>query len=810
MRTLVFAACLALAGCGGSGSNNEASSPVSSPSSSAPSSVSSSSASDSSSSASSSPSGVSSLSSSSRSSVSSGGPSSSSSSSSSSVSSSSVASSSSQSSEANVSGLDSRPNNTSCLAGESPSAEYGVALQRVYGNLSFNEPVDMRMAPGDSRVWYLAEQSGRIFRFANEQNVSERVLFADLRAQVNDNANEAGLLSFAFHPQFASNGEVYVFYQTDEAGAGGCCDSVLSRFTTDNTGQLDLESEQALIRYSAPYRSKNHFGGRVGFGRDGYLYLSIGDGGSSGDPDNRAQNTANLWGSMIRIDVDTGTPYGIPSDNPFAAQADFLCDSDTQMIQKQAAGGSCPELYAWGLRNPWRWSFDRATDALWLADVGQGSWEEVNIIQRGGNYGWRIREGEHCYNPSSGCQTAGLIDPVAEQAQPGFQSITGGFRYRGTAVDSLRGKYVYGDFVTRPLHALKENDSGGWEPEVLIADTGHNIASFAEDANGELYILSFGGGIYQLVQSSEPGEFSNAPESLLSDTGCVQPSNPQQPANGLIPYAVAAPFWSDGAHKQRWLALPDGQRLTVAANQDWAVPAGSVLMKNFYLNDELIETRLLKHHSDNVWAGYTYAWNDSGTDAELVEGGAVMPRQGQPWIYPSGSDCMQCHTEAAGRALGLETAQLNSVLRYPSSGREGHQITTLKTIGALSGTTTDVTLADPADQSTPVSERARAYLHTNCAQCHQPGGGTNVDIDLRWQTDFTNTRLCNVPPQNGTMGLDGAMRLVPANSDLSALVLRMALRDHAEQMPPVGSNMVDAEGEALLREWIDAMPGCEG
>ncbi|MCP8898457.1 PQQ-dependent sugar dehydrogenase [Gilvimarinus xylanilyticus] len=827
MRILTVAVCLLVAGCGGSGGNGgngvSSSVPQSSEVSSQQSQSSLSSASSESSQMASSDASVSSSTSSSslqssessRSSVSTSASSVFSSSqassdqpqSSSSSSSFSSAETSSSTSSEPVAGLSARPSNTSCLAGESPQPEYGVELQRVYGDLSFSQPVDMRLPPDDSTSWYLAEQSGRILRFANQPNVDQASVFADLRNQVNNSANEAGLLSFAFHPQFASNGEVYVFYQTDEPG-GGCCDSLLSRFSTDGSGSLDLASEQVLIRFTAPYRSKNHFGGRVGFGDDGYLYLSIGDGGSAGDPDNRAQNTANLWGSMIRIDVNGGSPYAIPNSNPFADQSGFLCNTDTQMLQKASAGGDCPEVYAWGLRNPWRWSFDRATGELWLADVGQGNWEEINKIQRGGNYGWRLREGAHCYNPANNCDTGGLIDPVAEEPQPDFQSITGGFRYRGSAIASLQGKYVYGDFVTGPLHALKANDAGGWDQEVLMANTGQNIASFAEDHNGELYMLSFSGGIFQLVESDQSAGVINAPAAQLSDTGCVDAANPRLPAPGLIPYSVNAPFWSDGAQKKRWMALPDNKNLNVSANQDWTVPPGSVLVKNFYLSDQLIETRLLKHHTDGVWAGYTYAWNEAGTDAGLVEGGAVRQRQGQDWIYPSGSDCMQCHTEAAGRALGLETVQLNSNVLYPSSGIEGHQVTTLKSIGALSGSTTDAKLADPADQNALLQDRARAYLHTNCAQCHQPGGGTNVDMDLRWHTSFADMQLCNRPPQNGDMGLSDATLLKPGDSDSSILVSRMALRDHAQQMPPVGSNQIDTQGKILLSAWIDSLSRC--
>lgn len=720
----------------------------------------------------------------------------------------------SESSSSVASGLDERPSNTQCLAGELPTGSSEVALERVYSNLSFERPVAMRQAPGDNSRWFVLEQAGRVRTFSNETDVTQTEVFADLRERVDDssNAGESGLLSMAFHPEFAQNREVFLYYQVSEDTTppieDDCCVSQLVRYQTNAEGTaLDTDSAEVLLRFTAPYSSKNHFGGRLGFDDQGYLYLSIGDGGGAGDPDERAQNTANLWGSMIRIDVDAGSPYAIPTDNPFAGQADFLCDSDSQMQQKQAAGGQCPELYAWGLRNPWRWSFDPDTGALWLADVGQGSWEEVNRIERGGNYGWDIREGAHCYNASS-CDTSGLIDPVAEVPQPEFRSITGGVVYRGGAIPSLEGKYLFGDYVTGPLYALSDSDPDreGLEIERLDESTGLNIASFTTDSSGEVYVLDYGGGIYQLVPGTD-GDGNDGPPDRLSETGCVQPNAPREPAEGLIPYRVNAPFWSDGANKRRWLALPDGTNIGVDANGDWRLPAGSVIMKHFYLQEALIETRLFMHHTDGRWAGYSYAWNREGTDAERVRGGLEQERQGQVWIYPSGNECLQCHTRAAGRTLGLETAQLNGDLTYPSTGRTANQIDTLSAIGVLSARPDDAPLPDPyANLSAEsLTQQARAYLHTNCSQCHRPGGPPNLDMDLRYHTALSEMNLCNVAPQNGGTNDPDARRLVPGDADASILVSRMSVRDHADQMPPIGSNQVDGEGEVLLWEWINGL-----
>lgn len=716
--------------------------------------------------------------------------------------------------DSQVSGLDERPSNTTCLAGEKPSGDSGVALERAFPDLSFTHPVALLQPPEDNSQWYLLEQAGRIWVFDNDDEVSDARVFADLRERVDDssNAGESGLLSMAFHPDYAETREVFLFYQVSEDTTppiqDDCCVSQLVRYRVNDSGTgLEPGSAEVLLSFTAPYSSKNHFGGHLAFDDRGYLYLSIGDGGGAGDPDNRAQNTANVWGSMIRLDVDNGSPYAIPGDNPFADQASFLCDSDQAMAQKQASGGQCPELYAWGLRNPWRWSFDRATGELWLADVGQAEWEEINRIQRGGNYGWNIREGAHCYNAST-CETAGLIDPVAELPQPYYRSITGGVVYRGSELPSLVGKYLFGDYVTGRLDTLADDSGTGElrETEPLIESTGLNIASFAQDREGEVYVLDYNGSIHRLV--AEEGGEDTGPARWLSETGCVEPDDPRTPAEGLIPYRVNAPFWSDGAAKQRWMALPDAGQITLDADRGWQLPAGSVVLKNFHLQDALIETRLFMHHTDGQWAGYTYAWNPEGTDAKRIDGGQVAEREGQQWIYPSASECLQCHTQAAGRTLGLETAQLNSDLTYPSTGRTADQLDTLLAIGVLAaepGTGPSAQpLADPyADLGgEAVADQARAYLHTNCAQCHRPDGPTNLDMDLRATTPLPEMHLCEVPVQNG----DGdARRLVPGDADASALVSRMALRDHADQMPPIGSAQVDRDGQALLREWINGL-----
>jgi len=297
-----------------------------------------------------------------------------------------------------------------------------------------------------------------------------------------------GLLGMAFHPDFANNGEVFLSYT--QAGPV----SYVSRFFSLDGGiTLDSSSEQPLI--VMPQDFGNHNGGNIAFGPDGFLYIGFGDGGSANDPNNRAQDNSNLLGAMIRIDVDAGVPYGIPPDNPFVGSP--LCSQGF-------GAGQCPEIHAFGLRNPWRWSFDSQNGDLWLGDVGQGAWEEVDIIVAGGNYGWRLREGAHC-NPNRNdpnCNSNVLIDPVAEYDHTVGRSITGGYVYRGNAIANLSGSYVYADFGSGRIFRAFASGQGNFDSEELL-DTGFAISSFAQDDDGELYFLDYGaGGIHRIVDAN--------------------------------------------------------------------------------------------------------------------------------------------------------------------------------------------------------------------------------------------------------------------------------------------------------------------
>jgi uncharacterized repeat protein (TIGR03806 family) len=396
---------------------------------------------------------------------------------------------------------------------------------------------------------------------------------------------------------------------------------------------------------------------------------------------------------------------------------------------------------------------------------------------------------------------------VAQYSHSVGQSITGGYVYRGTAIPALAGRYVFGDFVSGRIWQI----AGETAPTVTVTsgfDSGLSIASFAQGSDGELYIVNYGGTLYHLRDNTSGG---GTVPSQLSATGCVDPADATHPASGLVPFAPNAPFWSDSAVKDRYLALPNGTTMSVRSDGDFDFPNGTVLMKHFRLGGKLIETRLFMRHTDGVWAGYSYAWNAQGTDATRVIGGKTTMISGQNWVYPSEAQCLSCHTAAAGRSLGLEIAQLNGLLLYPQTGRTANQIATLNAIGMFSpavGTPPDQlpALPNPFGTTGTLGERARAYLHTNCSQCHRPGGGTPVDMDLRYTTTLLATNTCDVAPTDD-LGINNAKIIAHGDASRSVLVARANRRD-SKAMPPLASTVVDAAGVSLLTNWVNSLTTC--
>lgn len=375
-------------------------------------------------------------------------------------------------------------------ASGTPLAQPNVKIVEAFPKLpKLDRPTNMLELPTH---WMLVTmQDGRVVTFPDEPSASELTTVLDMRAKVSRDGNEEGLLGMAIPPQ-ASNGDIYLYYSAKP----GERRTILSAFRMSGDGKelrIDPKSEQVLLTVPQPY--SNHNGGQLAFGPDGMLYLGLGDGGSGGDPQGNGQDlTRNLLGSIIRIDVHAapGQPYKIPPDNPFAS----------------SPNGAKPETYIYGLRNPWRFSFDAETGHMWVGDVGQGDWEEIDAADRGGgNYGWNIMEGFHCYKPKSGCNQQGLTLPVLEYGHDGGAcSVTGGYVYRGEAVPSLRGWYIYGDYCSGEIWAVPAASTPGSKPTpAVLQKDGPQIPTFAQDSYrggppAELYYLGFDGKVYKFTQ----------------------------------------------------------------------------------------------------------------------------------------------------------------------------------------------------------------------------------------------------------------------------------------------------------------------
>ncbi len=351
------------------------------------------------------------------------------------------------------------------------SAAERIALASVLTQ-GLIQPVFIGHAGDHSHRLFILEQPGRIRILQN--GTLHAAAFLDISDRT-DFGGEMGLLGLAFHPRFAKNGRFFVNYTRKPDGA-----TIVAEFQVSQNPDHAHPDEKTLLMVPQPYT--NHNGGMLAFGPDGYLYIATGDGGAGGDPGNRGQNPNTLLGKMLRIDVDRGDPYGIPPDNPFTGQR------------------SGREIFALGFRNPWRFSFDRHTGQLWAADVGQNRWEEINVVEAGNNYGWRVMEGAHCFQPSRCCVTAGLTLPVAEYPnQSPHCAVTGGYVYRGIRVGFLRGTYVFGDYCSGRIMGLIDG-----HPHVLLS-SGLRISSFGEDEAGELYVVDHGGGIYKITSVSTLG-----------------------------------------------------------------------------------------------------------------------------------------------------------------------------------------------------------------------------------------------------------------------------------------------------------------
>lgn len=700
------------------------------------------------------------------------------------------------------------------LAAEMPTVR-SVELQDAYPGLRFSSPVLLTAAAGSS--WnFVVEQAGRIYVFDGAAAAPTKSLFLDL-SDVVEAGGEKGLLGLALHPEHESNGVFFVSYTERDEGQ---LSSVVARYTaTSGAGvpAVTSGSGEVLLRVAQPYDNNN--GGVLAFGPDGYLYVALGDGGSGGDPLGHAQNTTTLLGALLRIDINSSAPplrYGIPSDNPLASGA-----------------AGAPEVVAYGLRDPRHFSFDRSLGDLWIADVGQGAFEEVNhlpspfpFLAAGGavNFGWNRREGFVCYpsGEATGCSSAST-DPLVAYDRTAGQSVIGGYVYRGSAHPALVGKYFFADFASRHVWSTSASASPGLvtaADALMVAPT--NISSFGEDGAGELFLLGDGEGaaLWRLVPGNV--ETTSMPVATLSETGCFDDLEVLRPAPGVVPYEVALPFWSDGAHKQRFVSLPPAEKFEFDAQERWQAPLGTVFVKHFELDVESsgdvvrrrLETRFLVVEEDGMRM-FSYRWRQDESDADLLLDAAVIPVTGHAvissWSVPSPTQCLLCHTPASGGLLGAETAQWNRTVEH--DGFSFNQLEAFESWGLLDleGAAAAELPAFAAldDETATAGARARAWLHVNCASCHLPNGGTGRNLDLRYHVPLSETRTCDVYPQGYGYGLSQGRLLVPGYPDRSLLHFRANATGAPARMPPIGKVLADEPASAVRSQWIEGLTSCD-
>ena len=658
-----------------------------------------------------------------------------------------------------------------------------IATSSAYPNIGISA-VELLAVPGENRMVAL-DKSGFATIFDDDPTVSTATTYLDLNASI-ENGGEGGLLSGAYHPDYPNEPYFYAFY-----AAGAPLRSVVSRFEVID-GFPDVSTEQVLLE--VPKTNNIHFGGKIAFGMDGFLYVSIGD---DGRPET-AQDLGSLSGKLLRL-TDTGAPA---PGNPFSSVPD-----------------AAPEIWAYGLRNLWRFTFDSLTGEVWGADVGEDRREEIDLLIAGRNYGWPMFEGSLEFDNPDGVPFADTEAPLFEYDHGVGGSIIGGIVYRGSDLPSLDGAYLYADSVVGRMWALRKSTSDAVNNELIATGLSFPVTLGINNAGLPVIGTLVGGEVITLEETGDGAEPVEVPE-LLSETNVFTNLANLDIREGFVPYDVNSELWSDGSSKERWIGLPPGARISFDPSGNWTFPVGTIFVKQF--NIELatgdirrLETRVM-YRTVTAWSGFSYRWNNEQTDAtrvdmpesEVFEIADEFDPTGMSmleWRYPSPAQCFACHTPAAGFGLGLRTEQLNGDFDYPNA--TDNQLRTLEHIDFFTSPINDPAtlpaLVDPLDDTQLMPDRARSYLAANCAHCHRPGGFTGIDMDLR---ALTLTELMNthgVAPVAGDLGLPNAARIQPFARESSVALGRM-LSETFTRMPPLGTQRLDFEGLQVIADWIDA------
>lgn len=700
-------------------------------------------------------------------------------------------------------GLERRiPWTTSRVIG-SPDPPLPYTVEQTFTQIDWQAPMFVAAEPGTDRLLVVQQGAGK-----DRPSQVLRVRDDPATDKVETLLEVADRLIYAvtFHPDYRDNGLLFVFSngptsQSDRSNR-------ISHFTVGREAPhtCDPKSERIIIEWN----SAGHDGGDLVFGHDHMLYIATGDGTGDSDTSVTGQDVSDLLGAILRIDVDHPEGeqrYSIPPDNPFVGTKDAR-----------------DEIWAYGLRNPWRMCVDRKTGHIWVGNNGQDLWETAHLVGRGENYGWSVYEGNHPFYLNRKLGPTPFVPPTIEHHHLEFRSLTGGVVYYGERLADLNGVYVYGDYSTGKIWGARHDGNRlTWHRE--LADTTLQIAGFAVGHRGELLIVDITGGLYRLIPAPPQTEAHNFP-TRLSDTGLFVSVKDHEVQPGVIPYSVNAPGWADGATAERFLALPGESRIDYTSSRGWNFPDGTVLMQTLSIEPSeersarghRIETRLLTRQQGE-WVGYSYRWNDDQTDATLVSAkgdeieltNPVAESPGdakrQTWRFPSRAECMSCHSRAVNYVLGLTEVQMNREHGY--GGVRDNQLRTYEHIGLFNGSLpkpiNDMPrLVDPYDTSQDLEARARSYLHTNCSVCHVAAGGGNAKMELEFVTARDAMNLISARPQHDTFGINNAMLIAPGDPDRSILEKRVAGRGRG-QMPPLVSNVVDHRAVGLIHDWIQGM-----
>jgi uncharacterized repeat protein (TIGR03806 family) len=702
-----------------------------------------------------------------------------------------------------------------------PDAPPPYTAEPAFPKLTFDRPVLLAQAPG-TRHLVVAELGGTVLSFPNDPGVDRGAVTVAINLAAG-RGRFGALYGLAFHPRFEENRQVFLCYTLPGDHPDG---TRVSRFKTERVDPLRIDpgSEEIVLTY----RSGGHNGGCLAFGPDGYFYISTGDATEPSPPDalDTGQDITDLLSSILRIDVDRRDPgraYRVPADNPFVPLP-----------------GARPEVWAYGFRNPWRMSFDRATGDLWVGDVGWERWELIFRVERGGNYGWSVREGREMVRPEGRRGPSPMLPPVVDHPHSEAASMTGGYVYHGSRLPELAGKYIYGDYQSGKVWGLK-HDGRAVTWHGVLADTGLRLVSFGEDNTGELFLIEYErtNQVYRLVPSAAAanrggGDFPR----LLSSTGLFAATRSLTPAPGVLPYAINAELWADGARAARFLAIPGAGRIEVDPQGPWKLPDGSVLARTVSLDvcdDEgtaprarRLETQVL-HREQGSWRPYSYVWNEDQTDASLAgpegasrilwvpDSSAPGGRRKLSYRISPRSECALCHNpwvESATTVFGVQSASPLGLVaaQLDRDGPSGeNQLQRLERLGYFASPLPArrggaAPLANPDDEGAPIDARARAYLQVNCAHCHLFGGGGSATIALGAGLPLEATHTLDARPLQGTFGIDDARIIAPGEPERSVLYYRIA-KMGAGHMPRIGAHEVDAKATRLIADWIAQLPG---